>query len=227
VNKDFTWDRKFEMKWDLSRALKLDYSATTAARIDEPQGQQDLFIEDNRFWKDSVWNSIREGGRNMNYSQKINVSYTVPINKIPIFNWVGLNASYGTTYNWIRGEIVPGRTLGNTIKNSNSIKISSNLNLRSLYSKWGYLKKLDAKYSRTKSRQTKTPENVRYKEVRFEKRTFFRKDEPKNINHKLKTENVEIQVIDAEGNEIEVKTNIVNENRIIIFIIFNLNPFSI
>lgn len=216
VNKDFRWDRKLDMKWDFSRSLKFDYSATTIARIDEPQGRQDLFISDNTFWKDSVWNSIRQGGRIMNYTQKMDLSYTVPINKIPLFNWVSLNASYGTTYNWIRGEIVPDRILGNTIKNSNSIKLSSNLNLRSLYTKWGYLKKIDSKYSRTRSSADRTPENQRYKEVRYEKRTFLRKDEPKNIIHKLKTEEVKIQVIDAEGNEVEVKTSILNENRVTI-----------
>ena len=213
VNKDFTWDRKFDLKWDFTRGLRMDYSATTVARIDEPQGQQDLFIHDNSFWKDSVWNSIREGGRNMNFSQKMDLNYTVPINKIPGFRWINLNTSYGTTYNWIRGEIVPGRTLGNTIKNSNSIKANTTLNLRSLYSKVGYLKNLDAKYSKSSNRSTK-PENMRYKEVRFEKRTFFKKDEPKNINHKMKTKNVEVQVIDADGNTIEVKSTVVNENRV-------------
>ena len=216
VNKDFTWNRKFEMMWDLTRALKLNYSATTAARIDEPQGQQDLFISDNELWKNEVWSSIMEGGRNMNYLQKSDISYTVPINKIPVFNWVSLNTSYGTTYNWLRGEVVPGRTLGNTIKNSNSIKVSSNLNLKSLYSKLNYLKNLDAKYSKSKSGKTKTPENIRYKEVRYEKRTFFKKDEPKNIVHKLNTEEVDITVINAEGTEVEVKTAVVDKNKVVI-----------
>jgi len=41
--------------------------------------------------------------------------------------------------------------------------------------------------------------------VRYEKRTFFKKDEPKNIIHKLNTEDVEIKVLSLEGVEIEVK----------------------
>ena len=214
VNKDFNWNRKFDVKWDFTRGLRMDFSTTTIARIDEPQGQQDLFIRDNTNWKDSVWNSISEGGRTMNYNQNMNLNYTVPINKLPGLKWVNLNTSYGTDYNWLRGEIVPGRTLGNTIKNSNTIKVNSTLNFRSLYSRIGYLKKLDAKYSRSGS--SRTPENMRYKEVRYEKRTFFRENEPKNINHKLKTEDVEVKVVDTDGNEIEVETTIVNENRITI-----------
>jgi cell surface protein SprA len=218
VNKDFTWDRKYGLKWDLTRGLKVDYSATNSARIDEPAGQTDLFKANNREWKDSVWTSIwRDRGRNMSFSQKLNVSYTVPINKIPIFNWVSLNTSYGSTYSWIRGEVIPNRRLGNTLKNSNTVKVNSNLNLRSLYSKVGYLKNIEAKYGgRGRGRGRQSEEDTRYKTVSYERRTFFRKDEPKNIFHKLKTDNIEVKVVDENGQEIEVKTTVVNENKITI-----------
>ena len=217
VNKDFVWTRNYEMKWDLTRSLKFDYSATADSRIDELRGQQDLFISNNDLWRESVWESMSEGGRIMNFLQKMDATYTIPINKIPIFNWVSANASYGTTYNWIKGDVVPGKDLGNTIKNSNTFKINSTLSLKSFYSKVGYFKRLDTKYAKkTTSRSAKKTEDIKYKEVRFEKRTFFRKDEPKNIIHKLKTENVTIQVIDAAGNEVTVNTSIENENKVVI-----------
>lgn len=219
VSKDFTWDRKYDMKWDLARGLKLDYSATNTARIDEPIGQQDLFKANNELWKDSVWNNIKQGGRNMNFMQKVDLSYTLPINKIPLFNWMSITTSYGTTYNWIRGEIIPGRELlGNTIKNSNNIKVSSNLNMKSLYGKLPYLKNLETKYSKTQKSKNKKPtdDEARYKTVQFEKRTFFKKDEPKNIVHKLNTEEVEVSVTNAQGNKIDVNTTIVNANKIVI-----------
>jgi len=174
-------------------------------------GQNDLFKANNGAWKDSVWNSIKSGGRNMNFSQKFNVSYTVPINKIPIFNWISLNTSYGSTYNWVRGENIPGKNLGHTLKNSNTIKINSNLTLRSLYNKVGYLKRIDAKYS---GRAKKSEEDTRYKTVNYEKRTFLKKDQPKNVFHKLKTDDVEVKVLDANGQEVEVVTTVVNENKI-------------
>jgi cell surface protein SprA len=219
VSKDFTWDRKYDLKWDLARGLKLDYSATNTARIDEPYGQQDLFKANNEIWKDSVWNSMREWGRNMNFIQKTDLSYTVPINKIPLFNWMSVTTSYGTTYNWIVGEMVPGREdLGNTLKNSNNIKVSSNLNLKSLYSKLTYLKNLESKYNQTKNKDTDKDkeDESRFKTVQYEKRTFFKKDEPKNIVHKLNTEEVEVSVLGADGNKIDVNTTIVNANKIVI-----------
>jgi len=218
ISKDFTWDRKYDLKWDLARGLKLDYSATNTARIDEPAGQQDLFKANNEFWKDSVWSNIKQGGRNMNFMQKFDLTYTVPINKIPLFNWVSLSTSYGNTYTWVRGEIVPGReALGNTIKNSNSFKITSNLNLKTFYSKLGYLKNLETKYNKTQSTGKKsTQDESRTKIVKYEKRMVLKKDEPKTIMHGLNTEDIEVSVLDDQGNKIDVNTTIVNGNKIVI-----------
>jgi cell surface protein SprA len=219
VNKDFTWDRKYDLKWDLARGLKLDYSANNTARIDEPYGQQDLFKDNNEIWKQQVWESMKGGGRNLNYNQKFDLSYTLPINKIPLFSWMSVTTSYGTTYNWLVGEIITGREdQGNTIKNSNTIKVSSNLNLKTLYSKLPYLKNLETKYSPSTTKKTdeNTKDDSRFKTVTYEKQTFFKKDEARNIIHKLKTEEVEIEVFNAGGNKVDVATAIVSADKITI-----------
>lgn len=213
INKDFRWDRKYNVKWDLSRSLKLDYSATNVARIDEPAGGYDWFEDDNERWRDSVWQNITQFGRNMNFTQSFDASYQLPINKIPFFNWITINTSYGSTYSWVRGEILrdPTRNLGSTIKNSNTIKGSANINLRSIYNNIGYLKRLESGTSKKKE-----DENKRVKEVKFEKQTFFKKDVPKNISHKLGTEKVTVKVFDGDGKEISVKTSVVNQDKIAI-----------
>ncbi len=213
VNKDFRWDRKYDLRWDLTRSIKINYSATNSARIDEPTGQTDLFLPNNDEWKQEVWQSISTGGRNMMFNQNFDISYNLPINKIRLLNWVSINTSYGGTYSWTRGEMIPGRELGNTLKNSNSLKINTNLNLRSVYNKFGYLKKLDAKYS---GRGNQQEADQRYKTVRYEKRTFFKKDQPKNIIHKLKTEKVEATVVNSEGQAVEVKMTVVSDSKITI-----------
>ena len=214
VNKDFTWNRTYMVKWDITRSLKFDYSAQNYARIDEPAGAYDLFKPDNQEWKDSVWNNILNGGRNMQFNQNVNLSYNLPINKIPLLNWVNINSSYNGTFNWLRGDVLEDkeRDLGNTIKNSNSIKLSSNLNIRNLFNKVGYLKNLDRKYS--SDTKNKKEEEKRYKTVEFSKRTFFKKDVPKNIIHRLGTEDVTVKVYDNNNAEIEAKVDIINENKI-------------
>jgi cell surface protein SprA len=214
VSKDFNWNRRYEIKWDLTRSLKLDYSANNSAQITEPPGAYDWFEPNNKQWKDSVWKSMWSTfGRNMNYNQSLNISYNLPINKIPFLNWINIDASYGATYSWVRGEDLLNKkiqSLGNTVKNSNTMKLNSNFNLRSLYTKVNYLKKLDSNTKKVKSKE----DNTRMKTVEFSKETFFKKDVTKTITHKLKTEDVVIKVIGTDGKEIEVKTAVINENKV-------------
>lgn len=213
VSKDFEWNRHYDVRWDLTRSLKLDYTATNIERITEPPGASDFFGPDKQAWKDSVWKSILSGGQNMSYTQNFNASYNLPINKIPLFNWINIDASYGSTYNWVRGQdkMIGLQPLGNTLKNSNTMKLNGNLNLRGLYTKLNYFKKLDSNNNKNK---TKEKENARFKAVQYSKQTFFKKDVPKTIIHKLKTEDVKIKVVGADGKEIEVKTTVVSENKV-------------
>jgi cell surface protein SprA len=155
VSKDFGWDRRYSLNWDLTRGLRFDYSADNNSRIEETAGAYDLFESENKDqWKKDVWNSIIDGGDNMRFNQRFNLNYTVPINKIPLLNWTNLTASYGADYSWLKGPQLSGlpesKQLGNNLKNSNTIKLTANLNLRNLYNKVGYLKQIEQKYSRTK-----------------------------------------------------------------------------
>lgn len=212
TSKGFYWDRDYTLRWDFTRALKFNYSASNRAIIDEPTGAGDWFEANNREWKDSVRINIANGGRNMQFNQKWGLSYTLPLNKIPILNWTNLKASYDATYNWTRGPLLLNQDdiLGHTLKNSNSIKLTGNFNMKNLYNKVGYFKRLDSKYSRG----GKSKKDVRYKTVEYSKRTFFKKGEPKNIFHKLGTEEVTAKVIDKSGAEKQVKLTVISGNKI-------------
>ncbi len=225
TSKYLHWDREYTFRWDLTRALKFSYSATNNAIVDEPYYDEygnnyssaDLFESNNQMWKDSVKAQILQGGRTLQFYQKMDLSYTLPLNKIPLLNWTNFKASYGATYNWIHGPIllsepgVPSRNLGHTLKNGNAMDFQATLNMKNLYSKVGYFKTLDRKYS---PQGSKTNKEARYKTVEFQKITFFEKDTPKTIQHKLNTEMVVVKVTDSEGNEVNVKTVIVNPNKV-------------
>ncbi|MCG8700630.1 MAG: cell surface protein SprA, partial [Bacteroidales bacterium] len=228
VNKDFSWIRNYSLRWDLSRELKLNYSATNTARILEPAGGYDLFgertVNEDTVWGDVVWeNMYRYGGHNMDFTQTFDASYNIPINKIPIFNWTRFNTSYKASYFWTRGDVVTGRELGHNLRNSNSFKATGNFNLKNLYNKVGYLKKLEAKYTRNQRNE----EDIRYKTVTYTKRTFFKANVPKNIHHKLKTTNVEVQATNSDGNEMEVEVTVVDENKVAILAAEDLTGINV
>ena len=91
---------------------------------------------------------IRQGGRNTNFNQSLGVTYKVPINLIPAFDFVNLRTGYNSTFNWVAapqirnltGGFAPN-TLGNTMNNSQDLSVNGDLNMLLLYNKSPYLKK--------------------------------------------------------------------------------------
>ena len=135
--KTFEWRRDYSLIWDITQALKFDYKAQAVARIDEPQG-----LIDTKEKKDSVWSSFGDGGRTTYFDQRINASYQIPINKIPIFNWLTANARYSGTYTYIASPLSMA-ALGNTIQNSNTVQGTANVNFVTLYNNVPYLKRVN------------------------------------------------------------------------------------
>jgi len=142
--KTFEWNRNYDLRWDLARSLKLDYKATVMARVEEPAGVVDRSSPNWDQYRDTVWRSIGGFGTMNNFNQSYNVSWTVPINKIPILNWLTSTARYGGTYRWLAASRATP-FLGNTIENSNKIQLNASGNMTLLYNKVKYLKKLNQK----------------------------------------------------------------------------------
>lgn len=156
-NKSFLWNRYYTFKYDLTKALKIDFTATNLARIDEPVGRVDKDDKDSyEFWKDSVWRNIQNGGRTTSYQHATNVTYTLPINKLPIFDFVNSNVGYSSTYMWNAASLVAPE-LGNVISNSNTKTANVNLNFTQLYNKVKYFKKAQAPPSRNKPKPKPKP----------------------------------------------------------------------
>ncbi|SJZ71880.1 T9SS outer membrane translocon Sov/SprA [Sediminibacterium ginsengisoli] len=136
-DKYFTFDRYYNMRWDLTKKLNFDFSATNNARVDEPYGRIDTKAK-----KDSVRDNFLKGGRNTLYNQKAILSYTLPFTMFPITDWITGRYVYGTSYNWIGGSLL-APSLGNTIENSQENSVSAQLNFTSLYAKSRWLRALD------------------------------------------------------------------------------------
>ncbi len=140
-DKFFTFDRYYNMRWDLTRSFNVDFSAVNNARIDEPYGRIDT-KEKN----DTVRTNLLKGGRNTNYQQKAIASYTLPLSKFPLTSFVNARYSYTTTYNWIGASRIQrqlGIDLGNTIENSQENNINGEFDFTRIYSKVRWLRALD------------------------------------------------------------------------------------
>jgi len=217
--KDFMWNRYFDLKYDPTRSLKFDFSNTNMARIDEPDGRWNRDMDSYEIYRDSLWRSIKAGGRVTSYIQSFNVSYTIPINKIPLLDWTSANARYGGTYGWTVGPIIPDDpeygsiNLGNSIKNSNTIQLNGQLNMVNLYNKVNYLKEINNKYRSAKSRQKEAESRTKTK-VYSKENLYLREGKPRYVTHNLRTEQISVEVLDENNQPVEVTTEILSDTRI-------------
>lgn len=148
-NKNFTWSRIYNFKWDLSRNLKFDFNANNQSLIDEPQGIVNKEVDKDGYeiWRDSVLTNIRKFGTPLTYQHASNLTYNMPINKVPALDWINSDIRYSSTYNWQRAPFAAD-TLGNTIQNSSKVSINGRFNLTSLYNKVPYFKTVVQKQRR-------------------------------------------------------------------------------
>lgn len=185
-SEQFLWNREFSINWDLTKNLHMNFQSATHAQIEEPYTpvNKDLYADQYHAWKDSVWTSIRHWGAPLDYSQNFQASYKVPLNLLPVFDWVNSDASYNANYSWERGtEDEEGNSYGNTINTQRELTLNGNFNLLKLYNHVPFLKKVNDKFDRTQSRaqmQRKKLEKKKKKQEAKEQAADPKKALPKN-----------------------------------------------
>lgn len=174
----FEWERRYDLTWNLTKSLKMTFSALNESYVDELRQRGIAETPENRPYYNEKGDSIglrssqevkeywqenlRSGGRNTNYNHQASVNYTLPFKYIPYMDWVDVKASYRTNYSWAAGPLIDiqgGENIGNIIQNSQNRSVTANLNFDRLYDKSDYLKKLDRigkTNSRTRSRSRST-----------------------------------------------------------------------
>jgi cell surface protein SprA len=138
-NKNFLISRVYGIAWNLTNSLSLDFNATNFSIIDEPEGR----IEGLK--RDTLWQNLKTLGRTTDYNHSVNVTYKVPVDKIPGLDWVTVATTYGTNFNWQTEPLStlrdPNINLGNTIQNSRIVQVNPTLTLSTLYNKFGFVRR--------------------------------------------------------------------------------------
>ena len=151
--KYFTFNRTYNMRWNISRGLSVEYNARANAIIDEPEGDIDSQVK-----RDSVMNNLKNLGRIKDFDQSLTLNYTLPLDKFPITDWLNADYRYQAGYNWRAGPVnIPDaialeRNLqdlpdsldfANTIQNSRENNFTGKIDLVKLYNKVKFLKDLN------------------------------------------------------------------------------------
>ena len=236
-SEQFLWNREFSIRWDLTKNLHMSFNSATHAEIEEPYTpvNKDLYPDQYTAWKDSVWTSIKHFGRPLDYNQNFTASYQVPINLIPVFDWITADANYNATYNWTRGtDQEDGQSLGNVISNNRTLNINGALNFEKLYNHIPFLKKANERFNKRTNNATKKKRNGakspkeanearrNLKEAKelpknkksFEKEITLLPDTTMTVNHGKKSKRLIVSAKTKDGKMIKLKYKTIDNNKI-------------
>lgn len=135
-DKYFTFDRIYNMRWDITRSLNLDFTATNKSWIDEDSGRLD------KTEKKRVWDNFMKGGRTVLYTQTANASYVLPTTKVPALDWTSIRVNYVASYNWLAASLI-ARNLGNTLANEQQKNATAEFDFTRLYAKSKLLRAIE------------------------------------------------------------------------------------
>lgn len=153
--KQFTWQRTYGLQYDLSKSLKIQYSADANARIDEPIGRIETASA-----TDSVWRSIAAGGSMQQFQQSVNVTYELPINKLPLLDFLRVPLSYRTNYTYL-GTTQALASMGAVLQNSTVMQASASANMSTLYNRVPLLKKANNPVQNNQKKPQKATSKVK------------------------------------------------------------------
>lgn len=160
--KYFTFNRQYNMRWNLSKSLSFEYSALVNTIIDEPDGEGDSV-------RSEIKKNLKDFGRMKNFDQRMTLNYTLPLDKFPITDWLGADYRYQVNYNWragprnrpdalnIPGELPDSLDFKNTIQNLRDQNFTGRADLVKLYNKVGFLKKLNTAPKPISTRTSSNP----------------------------------------------------------------------
>ena len=178
-SQSFLWNRNFQLRWDIFKALHFTFQSATKAEVEEPYMQVNkyLYPDEYQIWKDSVKHSLRHFGKPLDYNQNVQISYKLPIDKLPVFDWVTSDVSYSGTYTWKRGtEMEDGSTLGNTVNSQRTVNVNGKLDLEKLYNHSNYLKEVNKRFSASNAKSEANKKKMEKKKADEEKKKAKEKE---------------------------------------------------
>lgn len=211
VSKNFLWDRRLTLSWNLTQSLSMNLSSNTSARIEETAGavNRKLFPDRYKEWKGTVWTSILRLGTPWSYNQSFNAIYRVPLSRIRTFDFISASVSYSSIYTWDRGTRIGDVETGHSIASRGVWSGDGRLNFEGLYNKSEYLKELNQRYW-----VNNRSGGSRRKARKLERNVTLVPDSVMALKHGLRSKRVRVSVADAAGQPLAVRVRQVDRNNV-------------
>lgn len=138
--KYWLFNRLYDVNWNLSKSLILNYNAQANSSVDEPDGE----IRNNETKLDSIRRNLWNLGRPKLFNQNITSTWRVPLDKFPLFDWMTADYSWKVGANYQAGSFgikdSEEHLYGNIVRNNRDQLVTGKIDLVALYNKLKYLK---------------------------------------------------------------------------------------
>ena len=216
-SKDFTWDRNFDFKYDLTKNMKFTFQTAMNSTVDEgyytPEIIRDYAFTNDYYeaWKDTIQRSLASFGTPYTYQQLFSASWNVPFSRIPYLEAISANASYNATYNWNR-TVQSTQTmanLGNVVSSTRAWQADGGLNFETLYGKSNYWKQLNMRVGQKARRRP-------FRSKSYNETISLAAGESKEITHRLGSESIEVEAETQNGKNVRVKVRALSTTKAVI-----------
>lgn len=214
---DYRWQRNFTLRWDLTKSIHASFSSGTSAEIEQPYTavNKDLYPDRYTAWKDSVRTSLLHLGRPLTYQQSFEASWQLPLNKLPLFDWLTSDVKYSSTYNWARGaDLDNGTSMGHTINMSRTASGNVRFKMETLYNHVKFLREANKRF--TNSSMTSAAAKKKEEKKFFSNEVQLKADTTTLVKHNQRSKKLQVTAIRPDGTRYPVRFQVVDANSILI-----------
>lgn len=208
--RNYLFDWQYNIGYSLTKKLQFNFSASRNNIVRNYITQTG--IVDNSI---TVWDGFFDVGDPNRHSQQFQLNYELPIDKLPVFNFVKSSYSYTGDFQWQKGsDLLSNGSLagippiGNSIQNAQTHNITASLDMKRFYKYIG-LKKKDFKKTYAQSLRPKRDRKEK-KIAALKAKDSLSENQQIKVDKKLKTLEERLTEIKAKS-KTKPKANFTNK----------------
>ncbi|NER09503.1 protein involved in gliding motility SprA [Muriicola jejuensis] len=150
----FNW--QYALNYSITKSLRLNLTSSNnniVRNYFEEEGNPNSLIDQEL----NIWDGFFDIGEPNRHAQQMQLNYELPLNKIPVLDFINAQYTYTSNFDWQRGGDAIREVTGediNTIQNANTHNLTATLNMQRFYDQIG-LKKETGKGTVTPVRRDK------------------------------------------------------------------------
>ena len=136
----FNW--QYALNYSITKSLRLNLTSSNnniVRNYFEEEGNPNSLINQEL----NVWDGFFDIGEPNRHAQQMQLNYEIPLNKIPILDFINAQYTYTSNFDWQRGGDAIREVTGediNTIQNANTHNLTATLNMQRFYDQIGLKK---------------------------------------------------------------------------------------